>query len=42
MFDSAVSKIARTVRSVARTIAVVTRKNRWLAPAAIVALLLFL
>lgn len=42
MFASIISKIADTVRTAFRAVSAATRKAPWLAPAAIVVLLLFL
>jgi hypothetical protein len=41
MFESIVSKITATVRHVVRTMASVTRKSPWAAPAAIILFFLF-
>jgi hypothetical protein len=40
MFESIVSKITSTVRSVVRAVGAATRMSPWLAPAAILALFL--
>ena len=41
MFESIVSKITNTVRNVVRSIGVASNRSPWLAPAAILAFLLF-
>jgi hypothetical protein len=40
MFESIVSQIARIVRTTVRVIGAATRRTPWLAPAAVLALLL--
>jgi hypothetical protein len=37
MFETVVAKITNTVRSLVKSVGVATRKNPWLAPAAILA-----
>lgn len=41
MFESIVSKLTNTVRSVVRAVGAATRKSPWLSPAAILLLFLF-